>query len=175
MSEKIEIERKFLVKFPKSWSEIIKLFSNVVEIQRIEQTYLKTDKDEPAPRIRKVTEGLSGDKSIYYEYNQKFKLNSAAHKEKEKKLNKKQYEKLLEDARNDMMTLSKIRFVFTYNDQLFELDVFKDPLSGLAILEIELKDKNQKIELPPYLNIIKEVTKEKQFNNFELAKKKLFK
>jgi CYTH domain-containing protein len=43
----------------------------------------------------------------------------------------------------------------------------------LAILELELKDKNQKIELPPFLDIIKEVTEDKSFNNFSLADKKL--
>jgi len=73
----------------------------------------------------------------------------------------------------DKVEIQKTRFVFKFNDQVFELDVFKGPLKGLAILEIELEDMDDTVELPPFLKVIKEVTKDKKFNNFSLADKKL--
>ena len=51
--------------------------------------------------------------------------------------------------------------------------MFKDYLQGLLILELELKDKDQKINLPPYLKIIKEVTEEENYNNYNLADKSI--
>lgn len=69
--------------------------------------------------------------------------------------------------------MEKTRFVFDWHEQRFELDVFKGHLKGLAIMEIELDDKDDTVELPPFINVIKEVTKDKRFNNFSLADKKL--
>ena len=43
----------------------------------------------------------------------------------------------------------------------------------MAILEIELEDINDKVELPSFLKVIKEVTEDKRFSNFNLANKKL--
>ena len=51
--------------------------------------------------------------------------------------------------------------------------MFKGHLKGLAILEIELDDKDDTVELPPFLPVIKEVTDDKKFTNFSLADKKL--
>jgi CYTH domain-containing protein len=153
---KLEIERKFLIKFPTSWAVLAELFDDLIDVKRISQTYLKPEGNEPSARVRKTVEGLTGDTNTVYHYNKK-----------------KLVQEGLKNAHPDKVTIEKTRFVFNYNDQTFELDVFKGPLKGLAILELELKDKNQKIELPPFLDIIKEVTEDKSFNNFSLADKKL--
>lgn len=175
MSTKLEIERKFLVNFPNSWSDLAEMFDDLVDVKRISQTYLEPDGDEPAPRVRKTIEGLTGNKNIVYHFNQKRPVESGVRKEKEFEITKSQYEKYLKNPHPNLVPIEKTRFVFNYNEQVFELDVFKGPLKGLAILEIELKDKNQKVELPPFLKIIEEVTKDERFNNFNLASKKLHK
>lgn len=173
MSTNLEIERKFLVNFPKSWSDLAEMFDNLIDVKRISQTYLKPEGKEPAGRVRKTIEGLSGDTDTVYHFNQKKLVEEGVNEEKEHTISKIKYEKYLKSSAPDKVTLEKTRFVFDYNDQVFELDVFKGPLKGLAILEIELKDKNQKIELPPFLKIIEEVTTDKRFNNFNLASKKI--
>lgn len=173
MVTQLEIERKFLVKFPTSWSSLAELFDDLVDVKRIQQTYLKAKGNEPSPRVRKTVEGLTGDTNTVYHYNQKKFVSEGVHEEKEHEISKKKYEEYLKESRPDKCEVSKTRFVFKYNDQLFELDVFKEHLKGLAILEIELKDKNDKVELPPFLKIIKEVTKDKKYNNFSLANKHL--
>ena len=40
-------------------------------------------------------------------------------------------------------------------------------------MEIELKDKDDTVELPPFIDVVKEVTKDKRFSNFSLADKSL--
>ena len=172
MSVKNEIERKFLLEFPVSWSALAEMLDNVVNIQRISQSYLKKKNSEKqSARVRKSVEGLSGDKNIIYTYNRKEKIDTATRRELEKEISKKEYEKQLKESDPDRYEVSKIRFVFDYSDQCFELDIFRGHLKGLAILEIELDHKNDKVELPPYLNIIREVTDEKGFSNFSLSRK----
>lgn len=171
MSSKLEIENKYLVEFPSSWSTLAELFDGLVDVKRITQTYLKAEEGEPSARVRKTVEGLTGDTNTVYHYNKKKLVEAGIHDEYEKEISKEEYQKQLKNARSDKFTLEKTRFVFKYQDQIFELDVFKGPLKGLAILEIELKDKNDKVELPPFLKVIKEVTSEKKFNNFNLCSK----
>jgi len=171
MTTKLEIERKFLVKPPKSWSTLEEIFENLVDVKRITQTYLKPKGDEPSPRVRKTVEGLTGETQTVYHFNQKKPVDTGTHEETEREISQKKYNEYLKEPYPGKGSVEKTRFVFDYNDQIFELDVFKGSLKGLAILEIELKDKNQTVELPPFLQIIKEVTKDKSFTNFALADK----
>jgi CYTH domain-containing protein len=173
MAKQLEIERKFLVNFPSYWSELAEMFDELVDVKRISQTYLKPEGKEPSARVRKTVEGLTGDKETVYHFNKKVFVEDGVNEEKEHEISEKQYEKYLQKSHPDKVTIDKTRFVFKYNEQVFELDVFKSALKGLAILEIELEDKNQKVELPPYLKIVEEVTSDKRFNNFNLANKKL--
>ena len=173
MATSLEIERKFLVHFPTSWAALSELFDGLMDVKRISQLYLKPKGKEQAGRVRKTIEGLTGDTNTVYHYNQKKHVEQGVNEETEHTISKEKYESYLKEPHPDKVTLEKTRFVFKYNDQVFELDVFKGPLKGLAILEIELKDKHDKVELPPYLKLIEEVTKDKRFNNFSLADKGL--
>jgi CYTH domain-containing protein len=173
MSKSLEIERKFLVKFPTSWSELVELFDDLVDVKRISQTYLQHEINEPSPRVRKTVEGLTGETETVYHFNRKKPVSAGVREEEEREISKKEYENYLKKPLPGKVEITKTRFVFNYNDQIFELDVFKGALKGLAILEIELEDKDQPVELPPFLKVIKEVTEDKKYNNFELASKKL--
>jgi CYTH domain-containing protein len=171
MTTKMEIERKFLVNFPKSWSALSEIFDDLVDVKRITQTYLKPKGDEPAARARKTIEGLTGETKTVYHYNQKKPVETGTHEELEREISEKKYNEYLKDPYPGKGSVEKTRFVFKYNDQVFELDVFKGPLKGLAIMEIELDHKDDTVELPPFLEVIKEVTEEKSYNNFSLANK----
>lgn len=173
MTVQLEIERKFLVRFPKSWSALSEIFEDLMDVKRISQTYLKAKDGDQAARVRKTIEGLTGETETVYHYNKKKPVDTGVHEETEREISKSEYEKYLKQANPEKVAVEKTRFVFKYNDQVFELDVFKGALKGLAILEIELKDKNDTVELPPFLKLIKEVTKDKKFTNFSLADKKL--
>lgn len=171
MPTQIERERRFLIKFPSSWDSLAQMLDGLVDIERISQTYLKPKGDEPSPRVRKTIKGLSGETSVEYHFNQKRPVETGAHQETEHKITPKKYEEYLKNPYPGKGEVQKTRFVFEYHDQEFELDVFKGALKGLAILEIELDHKKDVVELPPFLEVIDEVTGEKKFNNFELADK----
>lgn len=173
MATKLESERKFLVKFPNSWSALAELFDGIVDVKRISQTYLKPEPGEQAARVRKTVEGLTGDTETIFHFNQKKPVQTGVHEETEHEISKEKYESYLKKANSEKCAVEKTRFVFEWHDQTFELDLFKGHLKGLAILEIELEDIHDKVELPPFLPLIKEVTEDKKFTNFSLADKKL--
>ena len=175
MSKKLEIERKFLVKFPKSWGALSEMFDDLIDVKRISQTYLYPKGDQPAVRVRKTVQGLTGDTDVVYHTNKKVMLEKGVHEETEKEISRSEYLRKLKEADPSKVEIRKTRFVFKYKNQVFELDVFKDSLLGLAILEIELKDKSQEVDLPPFLKTFKEVTNDSRFNNFNLASKSLHK
>lgn len=171
--KKLEIEKKFLINLPSSWDKISSIFSNLIEIEDITQTYLKSKSNLPHPRVRKSK--LKFADKIKYTFNVKQNVSdskNAANEETEFEISEKEYKELLENALEENFSLRKTRFVFCYKDQTFELDLFKDDLEGLAILEIELKDPDSKVDFPPFIEIKKEVSKIKEMNNFYLSKKK---
>jgi CYTH domain-containing protein len=174
MTTKLEIERKFLVKLPKSWSDLAEMFDDIVDVKRIIQQYLTPEKGQQAARVRKTVEGLGGHTTTVYHYNQKKPTgDTGVHEETEREISEKEYQKYLKHSNPEKCAVEKTRFVFKWHDQVFELDLFKGHLKGLAILEIELGDKDDKVELPPFLRVIQEVTKDKRFTNFSLADKKM--
>jgi CYTH domain-containing protein len=172
MPHQKEIERKFLVKFPKSWEDFAELMDELQDVKRIWQTYLKPEPNKEAARVRKTIEGLSGEEHIVYHFNRKKPVETGVHNEEEREISAKEYQNYLKNPYPGKMEVQKTRFVFNYHEQTFELDVFKGRLKGLAILEIELDDKNDTVELPPFLQVIREVTRDKSLNNFSLADKK---
>ena len=67
--------------------------------------------------------------------------------------------------------ISKTRYCFIYEKQFFELDIYPETMSkDFAILEIELNNIDDKVVLPPFLDIVKDVTEDKSYRNHSLAK-----
>jgi len=72
--------------------------------------------------------------------------------------------------------IEKKRFEVLYNGLVWEIDVFFGENEGLIIAEIELKNQNQKINLPPWIG--KEVSDDPKYYNVNLIQnpfKKWFK
>lgn len=156
----MEIERKFLVRMP-----------NIPELQKkyrifrseIIQTYLEST-DGVERRVRQ--RGNFGDYSYYY--TEKCQVEFGTRQENEKVINQREYLTLLMEADTTRKQIRKTRYCMVYKDRYFELDIYpfwKDE----AILEIEVNDINDSFEMPPEIKIIKEVTGDKSYSNFEIA------
>lgn len=153
----IEIERKFLVEVPTI--EVLKHF-NAVE-SKIVQTYLSSIN----PNIeRRVRQRGNGENFSYY-YTEKETISEMKRFETERKISEREYLKYLLEA-NKM--LRKNRFCFIFKSQYLELDIYPQK-NGLAVLEIELTKENQEIIIPDFIKIIKEVTNDPSFKNYNLA------
>lgn len=156
-----EIERKFLIDYPNlSKLSSIRTFRKIP----ITQAYLTTPKDGNF-RVRKRGEG----NSVQYIKTVKIKISDVKRIEKENYITKEEYEKYL---KSEYVTgvISKDRYCIAYNSTYYELDVYpfwKDK----ATIEIELIKENQEYELPNFVKLIREVTNEPEYRNYQLAKK----
>ena len=134
--------------------------------QKIEitKTYLKSDNgNERLIRAR----GMDDD-YLYY-LTEKRKISNIKRVETEKKLTQDEYLKLLMEADNNLHTIRKTRYYLTENNQYFEIDIYPE-WQNQAIMEIELNNENQEINLPNFINIVKEVTNDEQYKNYNMAK-----
>lgn len=161
----IEIEKKYLVK---------SACLNGVDfyISHIIQNYLISPVEGEVERVRRTRSLLT---NVYTHTTKKYQ-SPGVNIEIERNITGKEYFKYLERKDKDSKEIDKNRYFFLWRNQYFEMDVFPqviDEESGsTTILEIELTHDNQKVELPPFIEIIREVTEEPKFTNYELARSK---
>lgn len=157
MKSGLEIERKFLVKMP----DLKKL--NLIKMIDIRQTYLSDGKNGSQRRVRKIS---CGDR-VSMTYTEKNFISPVIREESEKNIDSSEYNSLLKDAK-DTAPVEKKRAVFLYENQRFELDIY--PFSKkYAVLELELENPEQKIYFPSCVNVLKEVTGDRNYSNINLA------
>lgn len=160
--EHLEIERKFLIKYPD-----IKSLKSIKTCRKIPitQAYLTTP-DEGYFRIRKRG---SGDKAVYIK-TVKIKISDIKRIEIENYISENEYNDYLANKEYVTGIISKDRYCIVYNSTYYELDVY--PFwNDKATLEIELLSEDQGYKLPPFVELIREVTFEKEYRNLALAQK----
>ncbi len=158
MAENLEIERKFLVKFPD--------FKNLNVKRKIDilQIYLKKGENNSQRRVRRICEnGI-----VKYMYTEKIFYSAVTRRETEYEISPDKYSLLLAEKNPCCVPIEKCRICFEYRNQMFELDTY--PFSDkLAIMELELKNQEQEIFFPEYIKVIQEVTGIDGYSNAELA------
>lgn len=130
----------------------------------MEQAYLRNQESTAGMRIRKST--LNGKTS--YKKTYKKSISSVTRIEIEDDITEQGWKDLMFEIDPDSTPINKVRHCFMYNSQLFELDIY--PFwNDRATLEIELSSEEQKIELPPFIDVIKEVTDDGRYKNRSLS------
>ncbi len=153
-----EIERKYLIRMP----DLAWLTANA-EGTEITQTYLLA-RPGTTERVRK--RGRDG--VFTYTHTTKTKLSDLRRIEDEEELTQEQYLRLLQRADPARNVIEKTRWCFRYEGQLFELDVF--PFwADRAFLEIEIPDESQPVRLPPWLQLVREVSADPRYTNAALS------
>lgn len=155
-----EIERKFLLSTAPdldqlgSWREI-----------EIEQVYLACDQPGVERRIRRRSEAEASS----YRWTEKRAVTDSTvmREEREALITAREYERLLVEADPGRSPLHKIRYSFVHGEHHFELDHFIGP--DIWVLEVELIAADERIELPPYLRIAREVTDDLSYRSAALA------
>jgi CYTH domain-containing protein len=159
--EPLEIERKYLIYYPNI--KELESMPNCTKVD-ITQTYLKSN-DGTERRIR--ARGIDGD-YLYY-LTEKKKITGLKRVEVERKLTQDEYLKLLMEQDNKLHTIHKTRYCLTENNQYFEIDTYPE-WDSEAIMEIELSSEDEEIKLPSFIKVIKEVTDDDSYKNYNMAK-----
>jgi CYTH domain-containing protein len=131
----------------------------------IAQTYLKSDDPDSEKRVR--ARGIDGDYMYYL--TEKRKVTNLKRVEVEKRLNQNEYLRYLMDQDNTLRTIHKTRYCLSDENQYYEIDIYPE-WNNQAIMEVELSSEEDIPQLPSFINVIKDVTEEEQYKNYNMAK-----
>ena len=157
----LEIERKFLIKYP----DITALQKMpCYRVVHMEQSYLAASSDFIGGRVRRVTD----DKGERFVYTYKVKITDLTRREFERGITGDEYRDLLCRKLPDTITIEKDRHSFSYKGLTYELDVYTF-WNDKATLEAEVGSEDTPIPIPPCVELIKEVTHDRRYRNSQLA------
>lgn len=157
----VEIERKYIINMPNL--EMIRRQEGHTESE-IEQIYLSSANKETR-RIRK--RDFKG--RIEYTETVKTPIDFMSSAELEREINAEEYELLKTDALPDRCPVCKVRHTFLFGEQLFEIDIYPQ-WKNTAVLETELRNRNCKVDFPPFIKIVREVTGDRSYSNAAMSK-----
>ena len=87
----------------------------------------------------------------------------------ERRISEREYLSLLRNCDTTLHQIRKTRYCIVHDGNYYEIDTY--PFSkDNAILEIELSNTNAEVDFPPYIEVVKEVTGDKSFSNYAIAK-----
>ena len=156
----IEDERTYIIELTGQLPESIE--------SEITQTYLVADPDcEIRLRRRSWPSG-----KVVNVHNTKKRTAPGEQIETERQVENALYESLLQQADPYRQSISKLRQSFIWKGQYFELDTYRGPLQGLVILETKGIADAEDVNFPPFIRVIKEITGNKEYYNYNLALKK---
>ena len=154
-----EIERKYLIRKP----DLLSLSNLCNRVISISQTYLVAT--EGSVRVRRSEEKGQ----VSFTETAKRSVTSMRRMEIERELTEEEYNRRLKARDPRRQTLHKHRYCLPYNGHVFEIDIFSF-WSGQALMEIELSSENEEFTLPPFIRVIKEVTEDLRYSNYNLAR-----
>lgn len=159
MSEPLEIERKYLIAYPDT-QQLRPLCSAVYDM---EQTYLQS-----VPGVTARVRYRRGEQEEFF-YTEKERRSDRTCVERERQINRTEYERLLLQRAEDARTIQKTRYCLPYDGFLFEIDIY--PFwQKIAVMEVELTSEEQAFALPPQITVLREVTDDRRMKNAALAR-----
>lgn len=175
METKYEIERKFLAraadlreldglrltKIRSVYLDPVELEDSVAEALTANFELIKSGHTEM--RVQKYTDGES-DETSYWAVS-KVGDYSLTRAEAVSEITEDMFNSVV--AKHGRRELTKTRFTFDYLRRTFELDVLDD--GETLLLEVELSSEGQLFAVPPFVDIVREVTGDPEYYGYNLA------
>lgn len=156
----LEIERRYLIRLPEE-----SLLDRLARSRDwIEQTYLLGE-PELTERVRARTP--AGGESRYT-HTIKRRRSALVREETEEEIGEEEYRALLRRADPELSVIRKTRWCIPWEGHILEIDRY--PFwSDRALLEAELREEGEALSLPPWINVVREVTEDWRYTNRALA------
>ena len=153
-----EIERKFLIVFP---DESRLSAMEGCRVYEIEQVYLPATKGI-SERVRRVNDGHK----TTYIHTVKKKLSALTRSEFEEEISAEVYARMSDGCDEK---ISKRRYRIPYGGRLLEIDIFPFWRTR-AFCEVELEREEEKVVLPDFIEVIRDVSEDNRYSNHSLAR-----
>lgn len=157
--EPLEIERKFLIKYP-DVKKLEELGCRKVEIR---QDYLPTLEN----KIRRIRKAQEGD-AVKFFYTEKIRLSDLVRIERENEITEAEYNELVPEIAAETTPIIKTRYYYVDGDLCFQIDLYPQ-WTEQALVEVELRTETTTVKLPEWMDSIREVTADKKYKNEYLA------
>ena len=157
----VEIERKYIIKMPSL--DILHAQDGYTKSE-ILQIYLPSENGE-THRIRRRA---YADKTVYFE-TRKIRIDKMSSHEDEREISEARFCELSKNPLLGSLPIEKLRHTFVYLGQLFEIDVYPQ-WKNTAVMETELDTREREVEIPAFVEIIREVTGDKAYSNASMSK-----
>jgi len=146
---------------------------------RLQYDYLNRDPEAPGKRTRIQRRGAAFPftYSVLDTLQAKSQDNDEIITRKERRSLSVHEHRLLESQTDpSCQTIVKDRQVFAWKQQYWEVDTILEPAShaGMSLLTVDLIGKDQlegKLEMPPWLDVVKEVSGDERYQTFDIAKR----
>ena len=156
----VEIEKKYIIKMPSV--DDMRSCAGFTESQ-IVQTYLESHEGETRRIRARATGGVT-----HYTETRKIRIDRMSSTEIERDITKEEYDSLLPMIKSGTRPILKVRYTFVYLGQLFEVDVYPE-WKRSAVMETELERRDASVEMPHFIDIIRDVTGERAYSNAAMA------
>ena len=107
---------------------------------------------------------------VSYTETKKIRLGKMSAIEDEREIVCEEFDTLSKGIKADTRPLYKTRHTFDWGGLCFEIDVYPE-WHNTSVMEVELEREDMKVVLPPFIRVIEEVTGNKAYTNFSMAKK----
>ena len=77
---------------------------------------------------------------------------------------------LVQANRQNNLTIRKTRRCFKWNDQYYQMDIYRSPHPGLMLLETWSSLPPEQLQMPDFLTVKENVTGNPQYSMFNLSK-----
>ena len=161
ITDGLEIERKYIIKLPEI--SVLKEQQSYTTSD-ILQIYLPSEQGE----TRRVRRRAYPDRTLFIE-TKKFRVDAMSSREIEREICEDEFLSLAENPLPKTNPVSKTRHTFVFLGQLFEIDVYPQ-WTSTAIMETELSSRDTEVKMPPFLEIIREVTGNKAYSNASMSR-----
>ncbi len=157
----VEIERKYIIKMPDV--SLIKGYTDYTESE-ILQIYLPSEKGE----TRRIRRRVYGDKTVCTE-TKKIRIDGMSSTEIEREISPAEFENLSLEIKQGTVPITKTRYTFKSEGQLFEIDVYPR-WKKTAIMETELENRGKQVKIPDFIEIVREVTGNREYSNAAMSR-----
>lgn len=159
LPQPIEQERKYIVRLTGTVPDCIE--------SDISQTYLVAD---PNCEVRLRRRGWAGKWVNVHTMRKRVSPNEELVIERQ--VDNKLYQSLLQQADPYRTTVVKHRKSFIWKGQFFELDTYTAPCDGLVILETKGIARHEDVKMPPFIQVVSDITGNMKYYNYNLALRK---
>ena len=161
MSNKVEIERKFIIRKPDE-DALSRL--NGYTRSEIEQIYLAS----PVGVTHRIRSRRYADRTEYTE-TVKLRIDKSSANELESEITEERFLELSRNIADGTRPIVKTRHTFPMGGHVFEIDVYPE-WQSTCILEVELSHRDEEIIFPSLISPVREVTGEKPYSNASMSR-----